>query len=97
MAGETVATLVDAIDDARDIAGAYEMVFCLKKPSEVAGFAFICPCGCGRHGWLQFRPGPPPSWEWNGNREKPTLRPSVRQVGGCQWHGWLTDGVWRSC
>lgn len=63
------------------------------------GFAFRCPCGCGRDGYLPIRPqqAPGPSWEWDGNRERPTLNPSVLQVGGCQWHGWLRNGVWESC
>jgi len=38
------------------------------------------------------------SWTWNGNLEKPTLRPSVRTVyhNGTEMteiHYWLTDGV----
>ena len=38
-------------------------------------------------------------WWWNGDRDKPTLRPSI----GCpatppyRWHGYLEDGVWRAC
>ena len=38
------------------------------------------------------------SWEWCGNREAPTLTPSInaqRPVGG--WHGWLTGGELRQC
>ena len=30
------------------------------------------------------------SWQWNGDREKPTLEPSVNCVG-C-WHGWIRNG-----
>ena len=30
------------------------------------------------------------SWTWNGNREKPTLSPSIN-CHGC-WHGFITDG-----
>ncbi|WP_246176697.1 DUF6527 family protein [Parvibaculum sedimenti] len=59
--------------------------------------AFRCPCGCGSEGNLPFRPEPSPSWNWNGNEASPTLTPSVRWVGGCRWHGWLTDGEWRAC
>lgn len=61
------------------------------------GMHFTCPCGCGRDGWLPFRPAPSPSWQWDGNREKPTLMPSVLQVGGCRWHGYLRAGVWEEC
>jgi hypothetical protein len=34
----------------------------------------------------------PNSWQWNGNREKPTLSPSIL-VGANLWHGWMRDGV----
>ena len=34
-----------------------------------------------------------PNWTWNGDTEKPTLRPSVRTNGG-DWicHSWINDG-----
>jgi hypothetical protein len=67
---------------------------------------FCCPCGCGEFGMLRIdnnrdrsRPQPPgsgPSWAWNGDRDRPTLTPSVFRMGGCGWHGFLTDGEWRS-
>ena len=31
-----------------------------------------------------------PSWEWNGDRENPTLHPSINVIG--KWHGYLRDG-----
>lgn len=62
-------------------------------------FWYCCPCGCGALGPLNvgkgFKPADGPSWTWNGALDKPTLTPSVHHVG--HWHGWLTDGVWRSC
>ncbi|MFG1414074.1 DUF6527 family protein [Xanthobacter sp. VTT E-85241] len=65
---------------------------------------YVCPCGCGRHGALPFRPDPSPSWEWDGNRDSPTLTPSVHHVlrltaggTGTHWHGFLTAGEWISC
>lgn len=66
-------------------------------------FWYCCPCGCGSLGPLTVGNGFKPAkagknnatWEWNGSVDKPTLRPSVNHVG--HWHGWLTDGVWRSC
>lgn len=60
----------------------------------IAGLLFKCPCGCGLMGALDFRPHESPSWDWNGDKEKPTLTPSVHTPG--HWHGFLTDGVWRS-
>lgn len=45
-----------------------------------------------------------PSWEFNGDTSRPTLSPSVdrqytRRDGtkGSIWHGWLSDGEWKSC
>lgn len=41
---------------------------------------------------IRFRkPIPSPAtWGWNGNKEKPTLEPSINTIG--IWHGWLRDG-----
>ena len=62
----------------------------------VTGMWYICPCGCGTQGYLRIRPSEPahPSWGWDGNREEPTLTPSVHHVG--HWHGFLNKGVWTS-
>jgi hypothetical protein len=32
----------------------------------------------------------PPVWKWDGNKEMPTLTPSIDVTG--IWHGYLTDG-----
>lgn len=58
----------------------------------------LLPCGESEHGEtaaLPLRPATPehPSWEWNGNRDKPTLSPSILHRGVCAWHGYLRDGV----
>lgn len=63
------------------------------------GLSFICPCGCGSSGALYFRGRVPPgehrpTWEWDGNREHPTLAPSIQRNSGCGWHGFLTRGYW---
>ncbi|WP_081816764.1 DUF6527 family protein [Fodinicurvata fenggangensis] len=90
------ALLVEDIDAVRVTPGAYE--FTVRHGEEdPCGMIFNCPCGCGREGYLPFKPEPSPSWLWDGNREAPTLRPSVLQIGGCRWHGFLTAGEWRSC
>lgn len=36
----------------------------------------------------------PMVWDWNGNREAPTLSPSVlvKTTAKERWHGWLRDG-----
>jgi hypothetical protein len=61
---------------------------------------YTCPCGCGAQAPIRVGNGFKPvtdtaSWNWNGSLDRPTLVPSVHHVG--HWHGWLTDGVWRSC
>jgi hypothetical protein len=92
------ATLVDSIKDLdASVPGAYQVLVYHSDKDKTAGMAFICPCGCGREGYLPFRPAPSPSWEFDGNIESPTLHPSIQQVGGCQWHGWLKAGVFVSC
>lgn len=88
-----VATLVDDIDHGRTAPGSFE--FYKSGDRYPAGMIYCCPCGCGRTGALAFRPAESPSWEWDGNRDKPTLQPSVHHVG--HWHGRLTAGVWLSC
>lgn len=70
------------------------------RDGKLWGITFICPCGCGSESWLPVdrRGRPGPSWEWDGNREAPTLTPSVFNSGmPCQWHGWLRAGKWESC
>lgn len=57
------------------------------------GINFVCPCGCGAVGGVVFDPG---RWTWNGNRERPTVTPSILQMR-CGWHGYLTDGEFREC
>ena len=97
---------LDAIEvNGKVPAGHFE--FFKRQDRDDAGIFFGCPCGCGEMHSLDFRPhdGRRPSWEWNGNRERPTLTPSVNilqfdEAGnrvGEHWHGWLTDGQWRSC
>lgn len=54
----------------------------------------------GNVGAIYLRPVPPtmaahPSWEWDGNEDKPTLKPSVHLPG--RWHGWFTAGRMVSC
>lgn len=63
---------------------------------EIVGMTFKCPCGCADIGRLNFDPlkTDQPCWQWDGNREAPTLSPSVQKVGQCAWHGWLRAGDW---
>ena len=40
----------------------------------------------------QGRNGGRPQWDWDGNREKPTFRPSVNCSANCGWHGFIRQG-----
>jgi hypothetical protein len=66
---------------------------------------YNCPSD-GSEGLLRLRPcnGERPSWEFNGDLDRPALTPSVHRVfkrgDGSQstiWHGWLRNGRWESC
>lgn len=66
-----------------------------SNPEVIAGMAYVCPCGCGGKGTIRFDTVHDNGWAWDGNVEKPTLSPSVKQVT-CGWHGWLRNGRWDS-
>lgn len=75
--------------------------FCFKsdEPSRVY---LVCPCGCKALMHLGIRrAGEPrsstPQWEWDGNLKAPSLDPSIRDLGGCRFHGYLKRGVWTFC
>jgi hypothetical protein len=65
------------------------------QSGETAGIIFFCP-GCGQlTGCSVVKHDDHPVWTWDGNREKPTLNPSILHdagKGGCGWHGFLTAG-----
>lgn len=59
---------------------------------------FVLPNG--ESGVINLRPvieanAAHPSWEWDGNEDKPTLQPSVHLPG--RWHGFFTAGRMVSC
>jgi hypothetical protein len=67
------------------------------------GVSFDCPCGgCGTRAFIPFNNpldghGPhDPSrnrWDRAGDTfETLTLTPSIQRVGGCAWHGYITQG-----
>ena len=92
------ATVVETIPGLREqrIAGS---IWYRDRDGQMCGIAFVCPCGCGNESWLPFRGSKfdtgGPSWEWNGDRDAPTLNPSVFNTGmPCKWHGWLRSGTW---
>jgi hypothetical protein len=38
------------------------------------------------------RGGQHPVWRWDGNREAPTLEPSILHHSNPEWHGWMRAG-----
>lgn len=66
-----------------------------------AMLSFVCPCGCGSvhrvNAFTDEAAAKAHGWHWNGNREKPTLKPSLQLHSDCKWHGFLTDGVFAKC
>lgn len=65
---------------------------------QIACLRFVCPCGCGGMGTVPVRPGYGGAcWTWDGNKELPTLTPSILRLSDCRWHGFLTKGVFVSC
>lgn len=64
---------------------------------EPAVLNFVCPCGCKAVQTVTIKHrNNPRGWDWDGNHQKPTLRPSIwskKENGGCGWHGWITSGV----
>lgn len=86
---------------ANPMPGAYSF----EEATEGRGFwgwiKFSCPCGCGAPSrlpiGLKTKPrrgidagGIQATWEWDGNREAPTLTPSIHHID--HWHGFLTKG-----
>jgi len=71
------------------------------------GISFDCPCGeCGERTLLCFE-NPvhggaaiekQNTWKRKGETfETMTLTPSIQRMGGCRWHGYLTNGELKSC
>jgi hypothetical protein len=78
-------------------------------PGATAHMLFVCPNGkrCAVLLGPQAVGRPSPDalciWGWDGNRDRPTLTPSInciaekdgKPTGGCGWHGHITAGVMR--
>jgi hypothetical protein len=66
-------------------------------PASVAWMEFRCPrsgCYCGQiRAGYPAKPADSPSWQLDGNMEKPTLQPSINCISGCGWNGWLKAGA----
>jgi hypothetical protein len=102
---EVKATLVDDVfleGGVPNAPGSYKFYRHHGEPESIgpAGIHFVCPCGCGDVCGIAFRnykDQKGPIWTWDGSRDEPTCTPSILRIGGCAWHGYLTDGVFRSC
>jgi hypothetical protein len=63
---------------------------------QIVGLIYVCICGCQGIGSLPFyKYDNHDAWQWNGDREKPTLKPSIIRKKTCGWHGYLTDGIFQ--
>lgn len=62
----------------------------IRRPDGVDGGAIPIKRGAGATG---------EAWGWDGNRQKPTLSPSIwwKDTHRPQWHGWLQAGRLNSC
>ncbi|AXU19699.1 hypothetical protein C7W88_12775 [Novosphingobium sp. THN1] len=108
--GSAPAVFVADFDDeeARVEAGHWHFYTAYGDPEQrKAGILFGCPCGCGSMFCVGFdsHEGAGPRWHWNGQQEAITLTPSILiyqmdqagNVTGEHWHGFLTDGEFKSC
>lgn len=73
-----------------------------EKQPGIKGILFNCPCSCGAviHLPIYFEGEPKPSrsaWIWDGNEDTPSLQPSIKDLRGCRFHGFLTAGYWTFC
>lgn len=89
----------DMVRVSDEVADSHDMPpggFCFKTTREGARVMWLCLPN-GMTSVIRIRPyaGPEPSWEWDGNEDKPTLTPSVNAVGS--WHGWIRAGRMVSC
>lgn len=94
------ARLVDSLCEPAPQPGDFKFTS-LQGHEGPTGMVFCCPCGCGDVSGIDFdvvpeRAGDDQRWRWDGDRQAPTLRPSLHKTRGCGWHGWLTAGVFKS-
>ena len=55
----------------------------------------VIECERGYKGQCRFSLGPEVvkgTWQWDGNKEAPTIRPSIDCQGGCKRHFVMTEG-----
>lgn len=90
-----VGTRIAKVEDFFPLEESLPGAFCWRG-EPVGRLMFMCPCGCAKLAGVTVKPVAPQGWDWNGNLDKPTLSPSILIDRG-HWHGYLTDGVFKSC
>lgn len=85
------AKLVDDISEHFNEPGSFSY-YTIYGSAEIAGLNFVCPCGCNAVLGVNFK-----TWQWNGNKEKPTITPSILHMNDCKYHGFLTNSIFTSC
>jgi len=97
----TTGKLVENLIPDEETAKAGQFSISQNEGSNYVWMQFICPCpdklcnGVLRISEDEKIAAKRHTWLWDGNREKPTLTPSIARKGGCGWHGYLEKGIWR--
>lgn len=80
--------------------------FCIIDPGDAqfntscTGIGFVCPC-CGDSRFIPLKPSDPNGWGFDGNRDRPTITPSIffnmhHPQAKCHWHGYITAGIFKT-
>lgn len=93
-----------------ELPGQYRWQYAAGAPTEPAGILYACPCGCGAVHGIPFNGrglvGGKNGWDWDGNKARPTITPSLGMYpkdgsapdnSGYHWHGYLTAGIFKEC
>ena len=67
----------------------------LQIGPDIVAYRFWCPACQHTHKFAVA--GPPPTWNFNGDTDRPTFLPSLRMIGGNQCHLVLTAGRIHYC
>ena len=57
----------------------------------------VCRLHCHRDPYLSHTVNGHTVWQWDGNRDSPTLSPSILNPEEGGWHGFLRSGVLEGC
>lgn len=83
-------------DDIANLLNAGDFYWTGMKDGKISRMMFVCPCGCGDICGVTVKPGCETGWDWDGNLDCPTLKPSIlisnSRGEGEHWHGFLTGG-----